>query len=214
MEAMGVPVPTLTEHFLWLEFLASSGGREYIACGLGGMAGVMAGHPLDTIRIHHQQPKTPASVFSFVYQIHSVGGPLAFLKGMEAPLATIAFQSAITFQAYAHFLWALSGTKEDPASYVKAAIILFDNSIYNRASCYGEINRQDRRLQAQGAPGSSIKYKGIINCFRKSVKEDGFRVLWRGLGTAIAIAFIANGAIFTVYEFAFRFMSKAPSQLT
>ncbi|KAI5060378.1 hypothetical protein GOP47_0024798 [Adiantum capillus-veneris] len=251
----------------WPEFLASSGGKEFVAGGLGGMAGVMAGHPLDTLRIHLQQPKTPGSVFSVVRQIYSRGGPLAFYKGMEAPLATVAIQNAVTFQAYAHFLRALSGGKEDPPSYGKAAIIFFNNNAICKgdwASHCGKINFKDRssyeytrellhpgcrkshqespltmltaggiagvaswvscypldvvksRLQAQGVPGIPIKYKGIVDCFRKSVQEEGFRVLWRGLGTAVARAYIVNGAIFTVYEASLRSMpkeNKNPAQL-
>ncbi|KAJ8643160.1 hypothetical protein MRB53_004908 [Persea americana] len=48
------------------------------------------------------------------------------------------------------------------------------------------------------------KYHGIVDCFRKSVREEGYGVLWRGLGTAVARAFVENGAIFAAYEVALR----------
>lgn len=60
------------------------------------------------------------------------------------------------------------------------------------------------RLQAQSAQVE--KYHGIVDCFHKSVREEGYSVLWRGLGTAVARAFIVNGAIFSAYELALRFM--------
>lgn len=63
------------------------------------------------------------------------------------------------------------------------------------------------RLQAQ-SQSTSPKYGGIIDCFSKSVREEGYAVLWRGLGTALARAFIVNGAIFTAYETALRFFSN------
>lgn len=59
------------------------------------------------------------------------------------------------------------------------------------------------RLQAQSL-SPLPKYTGIVDCFRKSVKEEGYRVLWRGLGTAVARAFVVNGAIFSAYEMALR----------
>lgn len=59
------------------------------------------------------------------------------------------------------------------------------------------------RLQAQ-SPSSIQKYNGIIDCFNKSVKAEGYSVLWRGLGTAVARAFVVNGAIFSAYEIALR----------
>ena len=61
------------------------------------------------------------------------------------------------------------------------------------------------RLQAQTPSSSSpLKYKGILDCFRRSVKEEGYCVLWRGLGTAVARAFVVNGAVFAAYEIALR----------
>ena len=59
------------------------------------------------------------------------------------------------------------------------------------------------RLQSQ-SQSSSLKYNGIVDCFRKSVKEEGYNVLWRGLGTAVSRAFVVNGAIFAAYEIALR----------
>lgn len=59
------------------------------------------------------------------------------------------------------------------------------------------------RLQAQ-SPVAQLKYKGIVDCLVKSVTEDGYGVLWRGLGTAVARAFVVNGAIFSAYEITLR----------
>jgi len=63
------------------------------------------------------------------------------------------------------------------------------------------------RLQAQGA-GSVPRYRGVVDCFRRSVREEGLPVLWRGLGTAVARAFVVNGAIFSAYELALRFLAS------
>lgn len=63
------------------------------------------------------------------------------------------------------------------------------------------------RLQAQSS--STKKYSGVVDCFRRSVREEGYHVLWRGLGTAVLRAFIVNGAIFTAYETALRCILRA-----
>ncbi|KAK1387748.1 hypothetical protein POM88_015926 [Heracleum sosnowskyi] len=39
----------------WPQFLANSWGKEFVAGGFGGMAGVVSGYPLDTVRIRQQQ---------------------------------------------------------------------------------------------------------------------------------------------------------------
>jgi solute carrier family 25 carnitine/acylcarnitine transporter 20/29 len=56
------------------------------------------------------------------------------------------------------------------------------------------------RLQAQTS--SSMKYKGILDCTLKIIKEEGSIVLWRGLGATIARAFVMSSAIFPVYQIA------------
>eukprot|EP00250_Pteridium_aquilinum_P018114 c23952_g2_i1 orf=725-1651(-) len=299
------------------EFPATSWGREFVAGGLGGMAGVIAGHPLDTLRIHLQQPRglsTPScSAFSLIRRINATGGPLAFFKGMGAPLASVPVQNAVTFQAYAQLSRALSRGNADPPSYEKVAIaglgagfiqtsiltpvelvkirlqlysstartpigpLALARSIFRTEGIQGlyrglgitilrdapahafyftsyEYVREQlhpgcrksgqespltmltaggiagvaswvtlypldvlkSRLQAQGGPGISNKYTGILDCLKKSVQEEGFSVLWRGLGAAVVRAYVVNGAIFTAYELFLRFMpaeNKAPPQL-
>jgi hypothetical protein len=88
----------------WPEFLATSGGREFVAGGVGGMAGVLAGHPLDTLRIRLQQPPPPVSPgivdapsrppsgARLLRGILRAEGPAALYRGMAAPLASVAFQ--------------------------------------------------------------------------------------------------------------------------
>lgn len=68
--------------------------------------------------------------------------------------------------------------------------------------CY-PLDVMKTRLQAQ-TPSTPQKYKGILDCFSRSIKEEGYCMLWRGLGTAVARAFVVNGAIFTAYEIALR----------
>uniref|UniRef100_A0A6V7QUZ2 Mitochondrial arginine transporter BAC2 n=1 Tax=Ananas comosus var. bracteatus TaxID=296719 RepID=A0A6V7QUZ2_ANACO len=61
------------------------------------------------------------------------------------------------------------------------------------------------RIQAQVG---FKRYNGIVDCFQRSVREEGVSVLWRGLGTAVARAFVVNGAIFSAYELALRFLAN------
>lgn len=60
------------------------------------------------------------------------------------------------------------------------------------------------RLQAQTP--SSVKYRGILDCVVKIVREEGGVVLWRGLGATLVRAFVMNSAIFPAYQIALRFL--------
>jgi solute carrier family 25 carnitine/acylcarnitine transporter 20/29 len=75
----------------WPEFLASSWGREFVAGGFGGIAGIISGYPLDTLRIRLQQPNS-GSAFSILRRVMAGEGPAALYRGMGAPLASVTFQ--------------------------------------------------------------------------------------------------------------------------
>lgn len=58
------------------------------------------------------------------------------------------------------------------------------------------------RIQAQPVaptPGHDM-YKGVIDCARKSVRQEGYSVLFRGLNSAIVRAFPVNAVTFFTYE--------------
>lgn len=291
----------------WPEFLASSWGKEFVAGGFGGTAGVISGYPLDTVRIRLQHSGSGSAV-GILRKIIRDEGPAALYRGMGAPLASVTFQNAMVFQIYAILSRAFdsSGSAKDPPSYkgvalggvgtgavqsliltpvelIKIQLQLQDRkhaqshqqqhhrgpisvakSIYKREGLKGMYrglgitvlrdspahgvyfwsyeymreklhpgcrkNSDERlrtmliagglagvaswvfcypldvlktRLQAQSQL-SPRKYNGIVDCLRKSVQADGYGVLWRGLGTAVARAFVVNGAIFSAYEIALR----------
>lgn len=288
----------------WPEFLASSSGREFVAGGFGGTAGIISGYPLDTLRIRLQNTKN-GSAFSILRHMVTREGPVSMYRGMGAPLAAVTFQNAMVFQTYAVLSRAFdsSVSAEDPPSYKGVALggtgtgalqslllspvelikirlqlqkvdqmtesrqgpvrltknilrkeglrglyrglgvtvmrdgpshgLYFWTYEYMREwlhpgcrksgeeslntmlvagglagvaswiSCY-PFDVVKTRLQAQTP--SSLKYKGILDCFKKSVNEEGYSVLWRGLGTAVARAFLVNGAIFSAYEITLRLL--------
>ncbi|KAJ7003112.1 hypothetical protein NC653_008371 [Populus alba x Populus x berolinensis] len=75
----------------WPEFIASSWGREFVAGGFGGIAGIISGYPLDTLRIRLQQSSS-GSAFGILRRVMSSEGPAALYRGMGAPLASVTFQ--------------------------------------------------------------------------------------------------------------------------
>ncbi|KAG6581896.1 Mitochondrial arginine transporter BAC2 [Cucurbita argyrosperma subsp. argyrosperma] len=296
----------------WPEFLANSWGKEFIAGGIGGIAGIVSGYPLDTLRIR-QQHSTSGSAISVLRNIMSNGGPAALYRGMGAPLASVTFQNAIVFQTNAVLCRAFDPAVTDnrPPSYKAVALggfgtgalqsliltpvelvkirlqlqdlgtsshsdlgssrlgpmqvaknifktegykglyrgltitmlrdapshcfyfwtyefmreklhpgcresgqetlrtMLVAGGLAGVASwvCCYPLDVVKTRLQAQSKM-SFQKYSGIVDCFYKSVKEEGYSVLWRGLGTAIARAFVVNGAIFSAYELSLRCLSN------
>ncbi|XWS20307.1 hypothetical protein CRYUN_Cryun31cG0089300 [Craigia yunnanensis] len=291
----------------WPEFLASSWGREFVAGGFGGIAGVISGYPLDTLKIR-QQSSNSGSALSILRRVVSREGPGALYRGMGAPLASVTFQNAMVFQIYAILsrafdssvsatdhpsykgvalagvgTGALQSMMLSPVELVKIRLQLMNTNYSTSLSasshtgpisvaksmlkteglrglyrgftitvlrdapshgfyfwtyeymreqlhpgcsksgqeslgtmliagglagvaswvCCYPLDVVKTRLQAQ-SPSSPQKYNGIIDCLHKSVKQEGYGVLWRGLGTAVARAFVVNGAIFSAYEIVLR----------
>ncbi|KAK9030780.1 hypothetical protein V6N11_032192 [Hibiscus sabdariffa] len=323
----------------WPEFLASSWGKEFVAGGFGGMAGIVSGYPLDTLRIR-QQSMDSGSALSILRRVVAREGPGALYRGMAAPLASVTFQTALRVILHAglqmdlisilllnllavlllllrwqkavltensvhcRMLWfsrytpffhehltrpggvgtgALQSIMLAPVELVKIRLQLQNTSFPGSQSvsahagpisvartilkteglkgiyrgftitalrdapshgfyfwtyeymreqlhpgcrksgqetlrtmlmagglagvaswvCCYPLDVVKTRLQAQ-SPASPQKYNGIIDCLQKSVKHEGYSVLWRGLGTAVARAFVVNGAIFSAYEIALR----------
>ncbi|CAN0878246.1 Mitochondrial arginine transporter BAC2 [Linum grandiflorum] len=292
----------------WPEFLASTWGREFVAGGFGGTAGIIAGYPLDTLRIRQQQQTTvhssgsgSSSAIGILRRVVAADGPAALYRGMAAPLASVTFQNAMVFQIYAILSRAFDppATRTDPPSYKGVALggvgtgalqsillspvellkirlqlqetgkpckgpvsvakfiirtegikgmyrgfaitalrdapshgfyfwtyeymreqfhpgcrksgqeslrtMLVAGGLAGVASwvCCYPLDVVKTRLQAQ-TPSTPNPYRGILDCLTRSVRSEGYSVLWRGLGTAVTRAFVVNGAVFTAYETALR----------
>lgn len=52
------------------------------------------------------------------------------------------------------------------------------------------------------------QYRGMLDCFRKSYKMDGWTVFTRGFGVVALRAFPVNGAVFVAYENSLRFIRE------
>lgn len=82
----------------WPEFMASSWGREFVAGGFGGVAGIISGYPLDTLRIRQQQSSKSGSAFTILRRMLAVEGPASLYRGMAAPLASVTFQVLLSYR--------------------------------------------------------------------------------------------------------------------
>jgi len=79
----------------WTEnFVKNNVGREFVACGFGGTAGIISSYPMDTIRVMQQQSGN-ASAISIFRNLLAKEGPTALYRGMAVPLASVGFQVSI-----------------------------------------------------------------------------------------------------------------------
>ncbi|KAL8232392.1 hypothetical protein R6Q57_002170 [Mikania cordata] len=185
----------------WPEFLANSWGKEFVAGGVGGVAGVVAGHPLDTVRII-QQNSINRSTFNILRKFASNEGIFALYRGMGAPLASVTFQNALVFQSYATLSRALDpyipATK--PPSYESVALGgTGAGAIQSLVITPIELVKIRLQLENQTTPKQTKN--GPSSLAKHIIRTEGFKGMFRGLTiTAIRDA-PSYGVYFWTYEY-------------
>lgn len=183
----------------WPEFLATSWGREFVAGGFGGIAGVVAGFPLDTIRIR-QQSSNSGSAFSIFRRIIATDGLSALFRGMGAPLASVTFQNAVVFQTYAVLSRAFDKSVDprDPPSY-KGVWLGGVGTGALQSLILNPVELIKVRLQLQQNP--TVIQKGPMNLAKSILKAEGLRGIYRGLTITVLRDAPAHGLYFWTYEY-------------
>lgn len=70
------------------------------------------------------------------------------------------------------------------------------------------------RLQCDGLTGGALKYKGILDCAKVSIAEEGLGSLTRGLAPTLLRAFPVNAATFAVVTWVIRLFPETDSMDT
>lgn len=178
------------------------GHHHMIAGATAGIAGVVAGHPLDTIKTRLQAPQTP---FTNVYQCFKytlqAEGFKGFYRGIGPPLSTVAISNSLTFTVYGKAKnllapycneWskvALAGA----ASGVAAAFVVTPRDLIKS------------RLQIFPCGNEFLvpaprKRFPSVDCCQQIWKNEGLRGLYRGGWASVVRDVPGNAVYFVVYE--------------
>ncbi|XP_040057113.2 electrogenic aspartate/glutamate antiporter SLC25A12, mitochondrial-like [Gasterosteus aculeatus] len=171
---------------------------EILAGGCAGASQVIFTNPLEIVKIRLQVageittgPRVKA--LSVVREL----GFFGLYKGAKACfLRDIPF-SAIYFPVYAH-------TKEklaDEDGRLGALQLLTAGAIAGvpAASLVTPADVIKTRLQVAARAGQTT-YSGVIDCFRKILKEEGFRAFWKGAGARVLRSSPQFGVTLVTYE--------------
>ncbi|KAK9281907.1 hypothetical protein L1049_004815 [Liquidambar formosana] len=189
----------------WPEFLASSWGREFVAGGFGGVAGIISGYPLDTLRIRQQHSNT-GSAFGILRRIVAAEGPSALYRGMGAPLASVTFQNAMAFQIYAVLSRAFDssvGTK-DPPSYKGVALGgVGTGALQSLMLTPVELVKIRLQLQVRNyaKPHQEDGHKGPLSIAKSIFKTQGLRGMYQGFTITMLRDAPSHGVYFWTYDF-------------
>ncbi|XP_071454337.1 mitochondrial basic amino acids transporter [Hetaerina americana] len=188
---------------------------DFAAGCLGGCAGVLVGHPLDTIKVRLQtqdfrnpQYKGTYHCFKSILQTEKVAG---LYKGMSSPMAGVAFVNAIVFGVYGNVQRKLPDPDAVSSHFVAGSSAGFAQSFICSPM---ELAKTRLQLQGQGqtsspygitssssGPRPVLRYKNPLDCLVQVAQTEGWRKgVFRGLGMTLTREIPGCGTYFLSYE--------------
>lgn len=194
------------------------------AGGIAGMAGVLAGAPLDVVRIRQQQPDNGFARKSILHllrdTIKNEGGFRALFRGMASPMSTAAVQNAVCFHAYGTACRQLATLQSSGPASLNIVEGPQDGSVPQsltlqnvfRAGCAAgaiqtaivtPVDLIKIRLQLQTSSLTSRSHVGPLTMLQRVVAtEGGLRSLYRGTGITLIRDVPSHGVYFAAFEWA------------
>jgi solute carrier family 25 carnitine/acylcarnitine transporter 20/29 len=196
---------------------------ESIAGTIGGVAGIVTGQPLDTLKVRMQAaPERYKSSLSTMKSIvRNEGQIFALYKGTLSPLYGVAVNNAIVFGVYGNTLRMLMGHKYDnwPTSNVEATAPLYDifaagfvagicSTVITSPTELVKIRLQMQEQHVSLFHSDKAQYTGTLNCLKQAWKADGFSGVFRGIGITAMRDTYSYGVYFASYEYIRRWTSQ------
>lgn len=164
-----------------------------------GVAGIVSGHPLDTVRIRMQMNPTREGVFTRLFKMVRVEGLTSPFRGIMPPLAASGFQNALLFATYAPSQRYLAS--EDSPIRVRSYLgqVFLAGCVAGAAQTIVTAPSELVKIRMQ-ATGS--QYSSSSQCLIASVRSHGLRSgLFRGFGVTFLRDCPNIGIYFWSYEY-------------
>ncbi|TDL26589.1 carnitine/acyl carnitine carrier [Rickenella mellea] len=180
---------------------------DFVAGTVAGIAGLVVGYPLDTVKVRFQNPQTSSkykSTFNAVATIIREERVRGLYKGITSPMAGAAFLNGLVFASYGFLMrLQLKSDAHEPTLSQIALAGAGSGIISSVITCPTEFIkiRQQSTLHTQSSARDVA-----LRIFR----THGIRGLYRGL-TATALRDCGYGAYFATYEATCRYLKKNKS---
>jgi solute carrier family 25 carnitine/acylcarnitine transporter 20/29 len=178
-------------------------GLDFLAGCFGGAAGVLAGHPLDTVKVrlqtqNHLYRGTWHCFTTIIRKEHFKG----LYKGVSSPLASLTLVNAIVFGVHGNVVKQMKNETAISTHFLAGCCA---GAAQGFIAAPTELLKLRIQVQIDAA---NSKYKSPYHCLRTIIKEQGFRTLGRGMIATQLRDCPAFGIYFASYEYMARKMSK------
>jgi len=184
--------------------------HAFLGGGLAGATTSLMGTPFDHLRVRMQAQsklngayKSSVACFKDIAFKHGV-------KGIYSGLAATAWRNAIggawAFAGYEHIKKNLF--KKDQGGLLQPIVCGSLASILSRITSY-PLDSIKSRIQVDNLENPT--YKSLYDCYSKTVKAEGHRVLFRGLSPTILQGMPTSAGFWVTYEFVRTMINKKKS---
>jgi len=176
---------------------------DFVAGCIGGCAGLIVGHPFDTVKVHMQTQdfKNPQykGLFDCIKSIVAKDSVRGLYRGISSPMTGVAFINGIVFGVYGN----IQRLSSNPNSYMThfwagATAGLIQSVITS------PMELVKTRLQLQNSQKSNIQFRNSLHCLSYIYRYDGLRGIFRGLGLTAMRDIPGFSSYFVSYEFLVR----------
>jgi solute carrier family 25 carnitine/acylcarnitine transporter 20/29 len=170
----------------------------------GGAAGVLAGHPLDTVKVRlqtspHGTYRGTWHCFASIVRTENVKG---LYKGISSPLASLTFVNAIVFGVHGTVAKQFSDRQAILTHFIAGCCAGLAQSFISAPT---ELLKLRVQLQKDTAHAS---FRSPYQCLRHILRTSGPKTLYRGMLATQLRDCPGLGVYFASYEFMARKMSK------
>lgn len=172
-------------------------------CDSTGIAGLLVGHPFDTIKVHMQTQdvKNPQyrNMFHCMKTMIAKDSVRGLYRGMSSPMLGISAVNAIVFGVYGN----IQRMSSNPNSYTS---LFFAGSMAGLAQTIitSPMELAKTRLQIQMNKIGATKFKGPSQCLLYVYQSDGIRGIFRGLNATTLRDIPGFATYFVSYELLLR----------
>uniref|UniRef100_A0A1B6M8Q4 Mitochondrial basic amino acids transporter n=2 Tax=Graphocephala atropunctata TaxID=36148 RepID=A0A1B6M8Q4_9HEMI len=166
---------------------------DFFAGCVGGCAGVVIGHPFDTVKVKLQTQDYRIPVyrgtwdcFTKILKAESVAG---IYRGVSSPMAGVALVNAIVFGVYGNVQRSMANPETLQSIFLAGASSGLVQSVIS-----SPVELVKTRVQI------SNQYRGTLDCFFKTYKQEGIRGVFKGQSITGVRDFLGYGLYFASYE--------------
>lgn len=177
-------------------------GMNVVSGTVSGVAGVLAGHPFDTVKVrlqsqpHSSTPPYRSTLHCFLSIVRGEGVRGLF-KGVSSPLVGVTAINTLLFGVYGFFLDCQVGSGASPTLaqiFMAGAGSGLVNSLISGPVELAKIQMQNQREHGQGS------FRSPLHCLRLVYRATGLRGVYRGLVATIWRETPSYGVYFACFE--------------